>query len=81
MTVATELARGTRRAVDAGAADFARFRKGLDKGLRQARRGASRRMEATDRYVHQHPWMALGVAAGAAALLGVAAAQIIRSRR
>lgn len=80
MTVATELARGTRRTLDAGSADFARFRGHLDKGLSRARKRAARRIEDTDRYVHQHPWTALAIGVGAAAVLGVAAAVLLRSR-
>lgn len=81
MTLATEISRGTRRALDAGSADFVRFRGRLDKGLRHARRNATRRIEATDRYVHQHPWMAMAVMAGAAAITGVLVARMISRDR
>lgn len=81
MTLATEISRGTRRALDAGSADFARFRGRLDKGLRHARRNATRRIEATDRYVHQHPWMVMAVIAGAAAVTGVLVARMISRDR
>lgn len=80
MTLASELARGTRRSLDAGSADFARFRGRLDKGLGRARKRASRHIEDTDRYVHQHPWTVLAIGVGAAAVLGVVAAVLLRSR-
>lgn len=81
MTLATEISRGTRRAVDAGTADFNRFRGRLDKGLRHARKNATRRVEATGRYVHEHPWMAMAVVAGAAAVAGVLASRLLSRDR
>lgn len=81
MNLANEISRGTRRAVDAGSADFVRFRGRLDKGLRRARRNATHRIEATDRYVHQHPWLAMAAAAGAAAVTGILVARMISRDR
>ena len=78
MTLATEITRGARRAADAGAEDFARFRSRLDKGIRHARKNATRRVEATDRYVHQHPWTSLAVAAGIGAVAAIVAASLLR---
>ena len=77
MTWATEISRGTRRAVDAGSADFNRFRGRLEKGMRHARKNATRRVEATDRYVHDHPWMAIAVAVGVAAAAGLVAGRLL----
>lgn len=77
MSLATEISRGTRRAVDAGSADFNRFRGRLEKNMRHARKSATRRIETTDRYVHEHPWMAMAVVAAAAAVAGVAAARLL----
>jgi ElaB/YqjD/DUF883 family membrane-anchored ribosome-binding protein len=77
MTLASEISRGTRRAMDAGTADFARFRGRLDKGIRRARKQASRRIDTTDHYVHDHPWMAIAVAAGAAAVIGLVAGRLM----
>ena len=81
MNLATEISRGTRRAMDAGSADIARFRGRLDKGLRHARRDATRRIEAADRYVHQHPWTSMAVMAGAAAVTGILVARMISRGR
>ncbi len=81
MNIATEIARGTRRATEAGAADLERFRRRLDRGLHDARKEATRRIRATDRYVHGHPWTAVAVAAGLAAFAGVVAAQLLRRDR
>lgn len=77
MTLASEISRGTRRAVDAGTADFARFRGRLDKGIRRARKQASRRIDSTDHYVHEHPWMVLAITAGAAAMIGLIAGRMM----
>jgi len=81
MNLASEISRGTRRAVDAGSADFNRFRGRLEKNMRHARKRATRRIESTDRYVHEHPWMAIAVVAGAAAVAGVVAASLISRGR
>lgn len=77
MTLATEISRGTRRAVDAGSADYHRIRGRLGKNMRHARKRATQRIETTDRYVHEHPWMAMAVVAGAAAVAGVVAARLL----
>lgn len=80
MNLASELARGTRRTLDAGSADFERFRGRLDKSLHRARKRAARRIDDTDRYVRKNPWTALAIGVGAAAVLGVATAFLLRSR-
>ncbi len=80
MSFTTEISRGTRRAMDAGSADFNRFRGRLEKGMRHARKGATRRIATTDRYVHEHPWMAMAVVAGAAAVAGVVASRMLSRR-
>lgn len=81
MTWTSEISRGTRRAVDAGSADFARFRGRLDKSMRHARKNATRRVEATDRYVHDHPWTAIAVAVGVAAAAGLIAGRMLGRER
>nr|PZN65580.1 MAG: hypothetical protein DIU62_08570 [Pseudomonadota bacterium] len=81
MTLATEISRGARRAIDAGSADIARLRGRMDKGMRRMRRSASRRIQSTNEYVHEHPWMVIAVVAGAAALGGLLAARLVRRDR
>lgn len=78
MTLATEISRGARRAANAGVEDFSRFRGRLDKGMRHARKNATRRVAATDRYVHEHPWTSLAVAAGIGAVAAIVAAMLLR---
>lgn len=43
-----------------------------------ARTGAA--VHATDRYVHQHPWQAIGIAAGAAAAVVLAMGLLLKRR-
>jgi ElaB/YqjD/DUF883 family membrane-anchored ribosome-binding protein len=81
MSIATEFVRGTRRTADAGVAELSRFRARLDRNLRDARRTVSRRAHAADRYVHGHPWAAVAVAAGVAAVAGLATARLLQKRR
>jgi ElaB/YqjD/DUF883 family membrane-anchored ribosome-binding protein len=81
MSLTSEITRGSRRALDAGSADFARFRGRLEKNLRHARKDANRRVVATRRYVHQHPWMSIVVAAGAAAVAGAVAGRLLGRHR
>lgn len=80
MSIATEIARGTRRTAHAGAEELERFRSRLDKSLRDARRNVSRRIHEADRYVHGHPWTVVAIAAGAGAIAGLATARLMRRR-
>lgn len=81
MSIASEIARGTRRTAHAGAVELDQFRSRIDKGMRELRKEANRRIDATDKYVHGHPWKSMAIAAGAAALIGVATAQLLHRRQ
>ncbi len=81
MSLTSEITRGSRRAIDAGSADLDRLRGRVGKNIRRVRNGASRRAVATNRYVHDHPWMSIAMIAGAAAVAGaVAGRALIRER-
>lgn len=80
MSIASEIARGSRRTADAGVAELDRLRARLETGLRDARRDLSRRAHAADRYVHAHPWKVVAITAGAAAIAGLATGRLMSRR-
>lgn len=81
MSLTSEITRGSRRAIDAGSADFDRVRGRLGKNIRRVRKDAGRRVVATNRYVHDHPWMSIAMIAGAAALAGAVAGSVMSRTR
>lgn len=81
VSTAENAIRATRRAAHANGADLARMRKNFDRTVRRARKSAYRGIDVTDAYVHKHPWAAVGFAAGAAALAGVALFAMLRQPR
>lgn len=80
-TTADTVIRTTRRAAQANGLDIERMRKNFDRTAKRARKSAYRGMDATDAYVHKHPWASVGVAAGAAALAGIALFAMLRPAR
>lgn len=61
--------------------DVARMRKKLDKALRNARKSANRGISAADSYVNKNPWAAVGIAAGAVAVIGIVVAAALYNPR
>lgn len=80
-STAENVIRATRRTAHANGADLARLRKNFDRTVRRARKSANRGIGATDAYVHKHPWTSVGVAAGVAALAGIALFAALRPAR
>lgn len=69
---AENLIRATRRAAQSHGPDLGQLRKRMDRTVRSARKSANRGIRVTDGYVHKHPWVAVGVAAGAVAVVSLA---------
>ena len=80
-STAENVIRATRRTAQANGVDIARLRKNFDRTVRRARKTANRGVDATDAYVHKHPWTSVGLAAGAAALAGIALFALLRPAR
>lgn len=81
MATASNAARTARRAAMDAGTDLSHFRKRLDKALARTGKNARRGVVATDKYVHKHPWTAVGVAAGTMVLAGLALAAAVSRPR
>lgn len=80
-STADTVIRTARHAAQGNGLDIARMRKNFDRTAKRARKSAHRGLDATDAYVHKHPWASVGFAAGAAALAGIALFAALRPPR